>query len=193
MGDDASVFRTTVRIPTASGDDLEAWVYQPDGHGPHPAVVMAHGFAGVKAGGLEPFAERFCREGFTAVAFDYRHWGGSSGEPREVTSIPRQREDYRTVINWAAANPDIDAKRIFIWGTSFSGMHVVEIAATDVRLRGAIAQCPLVDGSPARKCAAHSTATSGLGRFARQARFAGRTPTDLHHCERSAWRVRCNR
>jgi dienelactone hydrolase len=141
MGDDASVFRTTVRIPTASGDDLEAWVYRPDGHGPHPAVVMAHGFAGVKAGGLEPFAERFCREGFTAVAFDYRHWGGSSGEPREVTSIPRQREDYRTVINWAAANPDIDTKRIFIWGTSFSGMHVVEIAATDVRLRGAIAQC----------------------------------------------------
>ena len=99
-----------------------------------------------KAGGLEPFAERFCREGFTAVAFDYRHWGGSSGEHREVTSIPRQREDYRTVVNWAAANPDIDTKRIFIWGTSFSGMHVVEIAATDVRLRGAIAQCPLVDG-----------------------------------------------
>src|SRR5580704_15288459 len=119
MGDDASVFRTTVRIPTVSGDDLEAWVYQPDGHGPHPAVVMAHGFA--------------------AVVFDYHHWGGSSGEPREVTSIPRQREDYRTVINWAAANPDIDTKRIFIWGTSFSGMHVVEIAATDVRLRGAIA------------------------------------------------------
>jgi predicted acyl esterase len=146
MGDDASVFRTTVRIPTTSGEDLEAWVYQPDGHGPHPAVVMAHGFAGVKAGGLEPFAERFCREGFTAVAFDYRHWGGSSGEPREVTSIQRQREDYRTAINWAAASPDIDAKRIFIWGTSFSGMHVVEIATTDVRLRGAIAQCPLVDG-----------------------------------------------
>src|SRR4029077_6649481 len=105
MGDDASVFRTTVRIPTTSGEDLEAWVYQPDGHGPHPAVVLAHGFAGVKAGGLAPFwerlsagyrggardlfAERFCREGFSAVAFDYRHWGGSSGEPREVTSIPR--------------------------------------------------------------------------------------------------------
>ena len=102
-GDDASLFRTTVRIPTASGDDLEAWLYQPDGHGPHPAVVMADGFAGVKAGGLEPFAEHFCREGFTAVAFDYCHWGGSSGEPRQVTSIPRQREDYRTVINWAGS------------------------------------------------------------------------------------------
>jgi uncharacterized protein len=85
-------------------------------------------------------------KGSLPIHFDYRHWGGSSGEPREVTSIPRQREDYRTIINWVAGNPDIDTKRIFIWGTSFSGMHVVEIAATDVRLRGAIAQCPVVDG-----------------------------------------------
>ena len=46
MGDDASVFRTTVRIPTTSGEDLEAWVYQPDGHGPHPAVVTASAAAG---------------------------------------------------------------------------------------------------------------------------------------------------
>ena len=138
--------RATVRIPTASGDEIEAWVYRPEGKGPHPAVVMAHGFAAVKAGGLQPFAERFCREGFTAIAFDYRQWGGSSGEPREEVSVPRQREDYRTVINWAIADPDIDEAQIFIWGTSFSGLHAVEIAATDTRLRGAIAQNPLVDG-----------------------------------------------
>jgi uncharacterized protein len=138
--------RTTVRIPTASGDEIEAWVYRPAGEGPHPAIVMAHGFAAVKAGGLAPFAERFCREGFTAIAFDYRHWGGSSGQPRDVVSVPRQREDYRTVIEWAVANPAIDRTQIFIWGTSFSGLHAVEIAATDTRLRGAIAQNPLVDG-----------------------------------------------
>src|SRR5258708_35124362 len=95
MGDDASVFRTTVRIPTASGDDLEAWVYQPDGHGPHPAVVMAHGFAGVKAGGLEALAARLCRGGVTAGAFDYRHWGGSSCGPRGGTSITRPRAGHR--------------------------------------------------------------------------------------------------
>jgi pimeloyl-ACP methyl ester carboxylesterase len=138
--------RATVRIPTASGEEIEAWVYRPEGEGPHPAIVMAHGFAAVKAGGLAPFAERFCREGFTAVAFDYRQWGGSSGQPRDEVSVPRQREDYRTVIDWAIAEPDIDPNRVFIWGTSFSGLHAVEIAATDARLRGAIAQNPLVDG-----------------------------------------------
>jgi dienelactone hydrolase len=138
--------RATVSIPTASGDDIEAWVYRPNGDGPHPAVVMAHGFAAIKAGGLEPFADRFRREGFTAIALDYRQWGGSSGQPRDEASVPRQREDYRTVIDWAVADPDIDATRIFAWGTSFSGMHAVEIASTDPRLRGAIAQNPLVDG-----------------------------------------------
>lgn len=147
--DIATPDRVTVRIPTASGDEIEAWVYRPDETGPtrpHPAVVMAHGFAAVKAGGLAPFAERFRQAGFTAVVFDYRQWGGSSGQPREEVSVPRQHEDYETVIDWALADPDIDATRVFVWGTSFSGLHAVEIAATDTRLRGAIAQNPLVDG-----------------------------------------------
>jgi dienelactone hydrolase len=138
--------RTIERIPTGSGDELDAWLYLPDGDGPHPAVVMAHGLGGVKAGGLAPFAERFCREGFAAVVFDYRHWGDSTGEPRDVVSVPRQLEDYRTVVGWAAAHPRVDAQRIFAWGTSFAGMHIVELAASDSRLAGAIAQSPLVDG-----------------------------------------------
>src|SRR5437660_1479605 len=94
----AAPSRTTVRVPTASGDELEAWLYLPEGDGPHPAVVMAHGIGAIKAGGLAPFAERFCREGFAAVVFDYRQWGGSSGQPREELSFRRQLEDYGTVI-----------------------------------------------------------------------------------------------
>src|SRR5438477_7559436 len=104
----ATPSRATVRIPNASGDEIEAWIYRPEGEGAHPAVVMAHGFAAVKAGGLGSFAQRFCREGFAAVAFDYRQWGGSSGEPRDVTSARRQRQDYRTVIDWVVADPGID-------------------------------------------------------------------------------------
>jgi dipeptidyl aminopeptidase/acylaminoacyl peptidase len=143
--------RTTVKIPTASGDELEAWLYLPEGDGPYPAVVMAHGIGAIKAGGLAPFAERFCREGFAAVVFDYRQWGGSAGEPREELSFPRQREDYGTVIGWAVAQPAIDARRVFAWGTSFAGMYIVELAAADTRLAGAIAQSPLVDGLAAAR------------------------------------------
>jgi alpha-beta hydrolase superfamily lysophospholipase len=146
LGNDQSFRRTTMRIPTPSGDELEAWVYQPEGSGPHPAVVMAHGLGAIKACGLAPFAERFCREGFVAIVFDYRQWGGSTGKPRDVLSVLRQRDDYGTVIDWAETNPIVDAKRIFAWGTSFAGMHIVALAASDRRLAGAVAQCPLVDG-----------------------------------------------
>jgi dienelactone hydrolase len=114
---------------------------------------MAHGIGAIKAGGLAPFAERFCREGFAAVVFDYRQWGGSAGQPREELSFPRQREDYGTVIGWAAAHPDIDARRVFAWGTSFAGMYIVELAVSDSRLAGAIGQAPLVDGFAAARLA----------------------------------------
>jgi dipeptidyl aminopeptidase/acylaminoacyl peptidase len=50
--DISSQERVTVRIPTAAGDEIEAWLYLPEGDGPHPAVVTAHGFAAVKAGCL---------------------------------------------------------------------------------------------------------------------------------------------
>jgi dienelactone hydrolase len=120
MNGGAAISRTTVRIPATSGDELEAWLYLPEGDGPHPVVVMAHGIGAIKAGGLAPFAERFCREGFAAIVFDYRQFGGSTGQPREELSFPRQLEDYSTVIGWAAMHPDIDAHRIFAWGTSFA-------------------------------------------------------------------------
>ena len=112
----AAAPRTTIRIPTASGDELEAWLYLPEGDGPHPAVVMAHGIGGIKAGGLAPFAERFRDEGFAAIAFDYRNFGGSGGTPREVLSVPRQRADYRAVIGWAVEQPYIDPRQIIGWG-----------------------------------------------------------------------------
>jgi fermentation-respiration switch protein FrsA (DUF1100 family) len=161
---DSSAKRITVQIPTDSGDAIEAWVYLPEGRGPHPAVVMAHGIGGIKAGGLAPFAERFRDEGFAAIAFDYRNFGGSGGEPREVLSVPRQRADYSAVIDWALEQPYIDPRQIIIWGTSFAGMHVVELAVSDGRLAAAIAQSPLTDGLAAAKM---STPKNGIRLFGR--------------------------
>jgi hypothetical protein len=112
---------------------------------------MAHGIGAIKAGGLAPFAERFCREGFAAVVFDYRQWGGSAGQPREELSDPRQRDDYRTALTWAAMRPDIDASQLFAWGTSFAGMYIVELAVSEPRLAGVIGQSPLVDGFAAAR------------------------------------------
>ena len=147
LKDNASVpLRTTEGIPTASGDELEAWLYLPEGDGPHPAVVMAHGIGGIKAGGLAPFAERFREEGLVAIAFDYRNFGGSGGKATRSALGPRQRADYSTVIGWAVEQRYVDPRQIIAWGTSFAGMHIVELAVSGTRLAGAIAQSPSPTG-----------------------------------------------
>ena len=86
------VSRTTVRIPTPSGFDIEAWFYLPEGQGPFPAVVMGHGLGAVKVGGLASFAERFCREGLAAaVVIDYRHHATLG----VLSSVGRERIDQQ--------------------------------------------------------------------------------------------------
>ena len=178
ISNNSSAKRIAVQIPTSSGDAIEAWVYLPGGSGPHPAVVMAHGIGGIKAGGLAPFAERFREEGFAAIAFDYRNFGGSAGQPREVLSVPRQRADYSTVIGWAVEQPYIDPRQIIVWGTSFAGMHVLELAVSDNRLAAAVAQAPLTDGLAAAMMSEPKNGTRlfGLALLDRVGSLFGRQP-----------------
>jgi len=133
-----------VRIPTASGDELEAWLYLP-GAGPHPVVVMAHGIGAIKSGGLAPFAERFCARGSPRSCSTTASGAARPGSlARSFPSTPARGLPH--CHRSAAARPDIDAHRVFAWGTSFAGMYVVDLAVSDSRLAGAIGQSPLVDG-----------------------------------------------
>jgi uncharacterized protein len=116
----------------------------PDGR--RPCVVLANGFGGTVDSGLEPYVERFAAAGIDALAFDYRHFGASDGEPRQVLSIPRQLEDYAAAIAFARSLDGIDPDRIVAWGSSYAGGHVVPVAVADGRVAAVIAQIPAMDG-----------------------------------------------
>ena len=92
-------------------------------------MVLAHGFGGVKEARLDAYAERFAAAGYAALVFDYRHFGDSGGEPRLLIDIGRQQADWRAAIAFARALEGVDGERIALWGTSFSGGHVIELAA----------------------------------------------------------------
>lgn len=145
MADDAGVTRTDVELPV-DGSLVRAWWYRPGRSGPHPTVVMAHGFAGVKAAGLDAYASRFAAAGFAVVAFDYRSFGDSEGRPRQIIDIGRQLEDWEAAIEWARTHPEVDPARLALWGTSFSGGHVLVLAARHPEIAATIAQVPFVDG-----------------------------------------------
>lgn len=136
--------RDDVRIPSG-GERLAAYFYRPDTEGRVPCVVMAHGFSATRDDALPAYAEAFADAGFAVVLFDYRHFGRSGGQPRQLLDIGRQQDDYRAVIHWARRADGIDPDRIALWGSSFSGGHVLAVAAGDSRIAAVISQAPFTD------------------------------------------------
>jgi fermentation-respiration switch protein FrsA (DUF1100 family) len=130
-----------------------------------PCVVLAHGFAGTVDSGLLPFAQRFAAAGLDALAFDYRHFGASEGEPRQLLSVRRQHEDYAAAIGLARSLPGVDPERIVLWGSSFSGGHVVPVAVADGRVAAVISQVPAMDGLAAVLNVARYAGPAQLARF----------------------------
>jgi pimeloyl-ACP methyl ester carboxylesterase len=120
-----------------------------DAEGRRPCVVLGHGFAGTVDSGLMPYAEGFAAAGLDALAFDYRHFGLSDGEPRQLLSIPAQLADYAAAIAFARTLDGVDPDRIVLWGSSYSGGHVVVAAVADGRVAAVIAQTPAMDGMQA--------------------------------------------
>src|SRR3954453_11513502 len=118
----------------SGGNTCAAWLYRPEGDEPHPIVVLAHGFGGVREARLWAYAERFADAGIAALVFDYRGFGGSSGEPRQLLSIPRQLDDWRAALSFARGLDGIDPGRVAAWGTSFSGGPGLGSPAWDPRL-----------------------------------------------------------
>lgn len=132
----------------AEGVTLRGWFYAAEGAtGPSPTVVMAHGFSAVKEMYLDSFAEVFADAGLNALVFDNRNFGASDGEPRYEIDPWEQVRDYRHAITYASTLDEVDADRVGVWGTSYSGGHVLVVAAIDRRVKAVVAQVPLVSGS----------------------------------------------
>ena len=156
----------------SAGTRCAAWLFLPGaaarpraaGDRP-PIVVMAHGFGAQREMRLPQFAERFASRGLAVLIFDYRCFGESDGEPRNLIDPRRHLADYRAAIEHVRASPDLDAGRLALWGTSFSGAHVLAAGAQTTGISAIVSQIPFV-GFDRRR------ASMPLGKLAR-ALFSG--------------------
>lgn len=164
----------------AEGTILRGWLYPAAGKNDQaPAVVMAHGFSAVKEMYLDRFAETFAAAGLAVVVYDNRNLGASEGEPRQELDPWAQVRDYRHAITWAGARPEIDAARIGIWGSSYSGGHVLTVGAIDRRVKCVVSQVPLTSGSRNLKRLIRADMIAEVRRqfdADREARFRGAPP-----------------
>jgi uncharacterized protein len=164
----------------AEGVTLRGWFYPAQGAtGSAPTVVMAHGFSAVKEMYLDSFAEVFSAAGLGALVFDNRNFGASDGEPRQEIDPWAQVRDYRHAITYATTLPEVDPARIGIWGSSYSGGHVLVVGAIDRRVKAVVGQVPLISGHDNLRALVRADFIAGFREMFdadRLARFQGKEP-----------------
>lgn len=126
----------------SEGSRLVGNLFLPDGTAAGkklPGIVLCHGFTGVRQLSLRDYAQCFAEAGFVALIFDYRGFGESEGPKWRLIPL-EQVDDIRNALTWLEAQPEVDASRIGLWGTSFGGAHVPYVAGIDTRVKAAVAQ-----------------------------------------------------
>lgn len=124
---------------------------------PGPAIVLAHGLGATKELKLDVYADRFNQMGYTCLVFDYRCNGGSPGLPRGLIDWSKQQDDWKFAIKYVRLLENVDPEQVGLFGTSFSGGHVTQLAAGDKRLKAVIAQCPFSHGWKSSLCTGITT------------------------------------
>lgn len=172
--------RTDIEFKAEDGTILRGWHYTPDtGTGRYPTIVMAHGFSAVKEMYLDKFAEHFAANGLAALVFDNRNFGASDGKVRQEIDPWQQVRDYRDAITFAETLPQTDADRIGIWGSSYSGAHVIVVGALDRRVKCVSSQVPLISGHENARRLIRADFIEGFQKALeadRRARYRGEAP-----------------
>jgi hypothetical protein len=134
-----------------------------------PTIIMAHGWGGTAAA-FRRDAIDLANAGYLVITFDYRGWGESDSrviltspapakkegqrftaevlEVREVVDPFEQTTDWFNVIHWAMGEPMVDKNRIGLRGSSYSGGHIVYVAARDPRVKAIVSQVGSLDSRP---------------------------------------------
>jgi dipeptidyl aminopeptidase/acylaminoacyl peptidase len=119
-----------VEFPTFDGRRIPAFVYLPDGPGPHPVVVSIHGGpeGQYRPGFSSTFQMWIAELGVAVVAPNVR---GSAGYGKSYVKLDNgfKREDsvkdIGALLDWIAAQPDLDAGRVAVYGGSYGGYMVL--------------------------------------------------------------------
>lgn len=129
----------------ANGVRLAGWLYPgPTGA---PVIVMSHGLSAVRRMNLDRVARCFQQGGMAVLCYDHRSFGDSEGVPRQEADPWAQVRDMQDAISFARTLPDVDPERLGLWGTSYSGGHVLTVSALDRRVKCAVSQVPFTHGA----------------------------------------------
>ncbi len=137
-----SIVREEVVFPCGQ-DECHGIIYRPAGASGLPGLVMGMGFGMVKDAHADTYGPVLAGEGLAVLAFDYRRFGRSGGTPRQALYPDDQVADYRCALAYLQSQPYVDGEKMCVWGTSYSGGHVLTLLAFPTHnVKCGVAQVP---------------------------------------------------
>ncbi|MGN6244046.1 MAG: alpha/beta hydrolase [Motilibacteraceae bacterium] len=133
----------------SEGDPIAAlWRTPDEGSGPFRTIVQGPGWLGLKDAKLYVrYHEALTDAGFAVLVLDYRGFGDSGGD-RGILSPSRQLQDMINAVTYLTTRDDVDADAIGVFGTGGTGGgNAVLLAAADPRVKAAVSQVPVADGT----------------------------------------------
>ncbi|MCI0393384.1 MAG: S9 family peptidase [Chloroflexi bacterium] len=124
-----------VRYPTFDGRTIPAWFYRPAGqNGPAPAVIVVHG--GPEGQSLAAFnflIQYLAGHGYAVLAPNVRGSTGYGKAYSHLDDVERRMEsvaDLAHAAAWLQARPEIDGRRLAVYGGSYGGFMVLAALTT---------------------------------------------------------------
>ena len=121
----------------SEGFKLIGDIYVPDGlpsGEQRAAVLLCHGYTGVKDLYLPDNAKTLNDAGYVVMTFDYKGWGESEGTRSRLAPYSRVA-DVQAAMTYLGIQPEADADRIGLYGTSYGGATVSWTGAVDQRAK----------------------------------------------------------
>lgn len=128
-------------VVPSDGHEMAGHLYTANGPGPHPTVVMLHGFPGNEKN-LD-LAQALRRAGFNTLYFHYRGAWGSGG----TYSVKHVIEDAHAALAYvraqgAAGKYRIDPTKVSLFGHSLGGFNALITGSEDVHVRCTVVAAP---------------------------------------------------
>lgn len=111
-----------------------------------PGIVLCHGYTGVRNIYLPDNARVLAEAGYVVLTFDYKGWGDSAGPKSRLAPYSRVA-DVQAALTFLSVQPEVDAARLGIYGTSYGGATVVWVAAVDPRVKCVVAVVGIGNGA----------------------------------------------
>ena len=144
--------REDISFKTSDGITLRGWFYPPEVKLDEkaPCLVISHGFSAIMGMGLDDYAVSFqaALPALSILVYDHRGLGASdtgTGQIRCEIVPAEQISDMQDAITYAQMRQEVDPKKIGVWGTSYSGGHVLYVGAVDKRVKAVISQVRILE------------------------------------------------